>query len=303
MKNILFLFPIMILTISKCWSFDFTEVDKGMYVHFGTQEDTNSENIGDIANIGFIIGTKSIAVIDAGASVKIGKAMLKKIKKTSKLPISHIIITHSHPDHFLGTEALIADNPIIIGHENLNRSLINNFDFYKALQFNLTKDESLKTTNLILANKFVKKNQTLKINLGGRNLIIRAWSSGHTDNDLSIYDENSKIFWSENIFVDRIPSIRASILGWRKNLSEIQKLDINKIVPGHGPVISKIEAISPMIDYLDELISEVRFFHENNKSLDYVLKNINQENKQGWLLYDEYHMSNTTKAFTELEWE
>ena len=162
--------------------------------------------------------------------------MLKKIKKTSKLPISHIIITHSHPDHFLGTEALIADNPIIIGHENLNRSLINNFDFYKALQFNLTKDESLKTTNLILANKFVKKNQTLKINLGGRNLIIRAWSSGHTDNDLSIYDENSKIFWSENIFVDRIPSIRASILGWRKNLSEIQKLDINKIVPGHGPV-------------------------------------------------------------------
>ena len=49
------------------------------------------------------------------------------------------------------------DKPIIIGHENLNRSLINNFEFYKALQFNLTKDESLKTTKLILADKFVKK--------------------------------------------------------------------------------------------------------------------------------------------------
>ena len=293
----------MNLIFSKCWSLDFTEVDEGIYVHFGTQEDSNSVNIGDIANIGFIIGTKSIAVIDAGASVKIGKAMLKKIEETSKLPISHIIITHSHPDHFLGTEALISDNPVIIGHENLNRSLINNFDFYKTLQFNLTKDESLKTTNLILANKFVKKNETLKINLGDRNLIIRAWSSGHTDNDLSIYDETSKIFWSENIFVDRIPSIRASILGWRKNLSEIQKLDIDKIVPGHGPVITKTEAIAPMIDYLDQLISEIRSFHKNNKSLDYVLKNISQENKQGWLLYDEYHMGNTTKAFTELEWE
>ncbi len=293
----------MNLIFSKCWSLDFTEVDEGIYVHFGKQEDSNSVNIGDIANIGFIIGTKSIAVIDAGASVKIGKAMLKKIKETSKLPISHIIITHSHPDHFLGTEALISDNPVIIGHENLNRSLINNFDFYKTLQFNLTKDESLKTTNLILANKFVKKNETLKINLGDRNLIIRAWSSGHTDNDLSIYDETSKIFWSENIFVDRIPSIRASILGWRKNLSEIQKLDIDKIVPGHGPVITKTEAIAPMIDYLDQLISEIRSFHKNNKSLDYVLKNISQENKQGWLLYDEYHMGNTTKAFTELEWE
>ena len=58
-----------------------------------------------------------------------------------------------------------------------------------------------------------------------------------------------------------------------------------------------------MIDYLDQLISEIRSFHKNNKSLDYVLKNISQENKQGWLLYDEYHMGNTTKAFTELEWE
>ena len=48
-----------------------------------------------------------------------------------------------------------------------------------------------------------------------------------------------KSFWSENIFVDRIPSIRASVLGWRKNLGEIQKLDINKIVPGHGPIVSK----------------------------------------------------------------
>ena len=45
----------MIMTVSKCWSFDFTEVDKGMYVHFGTQEDSNSENIGAIKAITIII--------------------------------------------------------------------------------------------------------------------------------------------------------------------------------------------------------------------------------------------------------
>ncbi len=303
MKNLLILFLIYLITFSKCLALDFIKVDKGIYVHFGKQEDSNTQNFGDIANIGFIIGEKSIAVIDTGASIKIGKEMFKKIREISKLPISHIIITHSHPDHFLGTEALLKDNPVIVGHENLNRSLINNFEFYKALQFNLTKDASLKETKLILANKFVKKNETLKINLGDRNLTIKAWSSGHTDNDVSIYDENSKIFWSENIFVDRIPSIRASILGWRKNLKEIQELDINKIVPGHGPIISKKEAISPMIDYFDQLISDIRNFHKSNKSLDFVLKNISQENKQGWLLYNDYHMGNITKAFTELEWE
>ena len=270
---------------------------------FGEQEDSNMLNKGDIANIGFIVGKNSIAVIDTGSSVKIGKEMLKKIKEISTVPISHIIITHAHPDHFFGTEAFMKNKPTIIGHQNLNRSLLNNFDFYKALQFNLTKDESIKSTKLFLADKLVEKNKSLKINLGDRNLIIKAWPSGHTDNDLSVYDENSKIFWSENIFVDRVPSIRASIKGWHKNLIEILKLDIKKIIPGHGPILSKKEAITPMLNYFDQLINEVRGFHKENKSLDYVLKNIAKDNKQKWLLYEEYHMTNTTKTFTELEWE
>ena len=303
MKVFLFLLTFFSIIFSRSFSFELENIDEGVYVHFGKQEDSNKLNTGDIANIGFIVGSESIAVIDTGASVKIGKKMYTMIKKISKLPISHIIITHSHPDHFMGTEAFIKDKPIIIGHENLNRSLINNFEFYKALQFNLTKDESIKSTKLVLANKLIKKNDLLKINLGGKHLIIKAWSSGHTDNDLSIYDENSKIFWSENIFVDRIPSIRASIKGWKKNLNEILKLDIKKIVPGHGPIMSKNEAISPMISYFDQLVSEVRDFHKKNKSLDYVLKNIGNENKQNWLLYKEYHMTNVTKTFTELEWE
>ncbi len=290
-------------SFSEVLSLEFVKVDDGVYVHFGKQEDTNKINLGDIANIGFIVGSKSIAVIDTGSSVKIGKAMYKKIREISDNPISHIIITHSHPDHFFGTEAFMKGKPLIVGHENLNRSLVNNFDFYKALQFNLTRDESIKSTKLFLANKLIEKNTDLKINLGGRNLIIKAWSSGHTDNDLSVYDEKSKIFWSENVFVNRVPSIRASIKGWRNNLNEILELDIYKIVPGHGPIMSKKEAISPMIDYFNELMTEIRGFHRSNKSLDYALKNINQDNKQKWLLYEEYHMTNTTKAYTELEWE
>ena len=85
--------------------------------------------------------------------------MYKKIREISKLPISsYSHYTLSHPDHFLGTEALMKDKPVIVGHENLNRSLINNFEFYKALQFNLTKDASLEeATKLILAEQICKK--------------------------------------------------------------------------------------------------------------------------------------------------
>jgi len=122
---------------------------------------------------------------------------------------------------------------------------------------------------------------------------------------------NRKYFWSENIFVERIPSIRASILGWKRNLDEIQKMDIDLIVPGHGSVVKKDVALKPILEYFTRLISQVRNFHKNNISLQESINSILQSeildskkvNPEGWALFTEYHYSNVTKVYTELEWE
>ena len=298
--NILFFF---ILNFKNSLSFEVNQVAEGLYVHFGEQNDSNEKNKGDIANIGFIVGSKSIAVIDTGGTPEIGARLLKKIKETSSLPISHIIITHSHPDHFFGTEAFINDKVKIIGHEKLERALITNFEFYKNLQFNLIKEESIKKARLILPNQTVKVGSIETIDIGNRKIEIKAWKSGHTDNDLSIFDKQTNFFWSENIFVNRVPSIRASVKGWKSNLDEILKMDIDTIIPGHGPLKKKNEAIEPMMNYFDRLIKEVRKFHKTGKTLKDAQNRAAPKNKEKWLLFDFYHSSNVTKTFTELEWE
>ncbi len=304
-------FLIYFFNFSNCISFSIEEVAKGIFVHFGEQQDANEINKGDIANIGFIVGKKSIMVIDTGGTQLIGKSLLNKIKETSKLPISHVVLTHAHPDHFFGTEEFVKENPKIVGHEKLNRSLVNNFEFYKNSTYSQTQLELIKKAKLVKADVLVKTNEIIEIDLGQRIIEIRAWQSGHTDNDLSIYDQNSKTFWSENIFVERIPSIRASILGWKKNLEETMNMDIKLIVPGHGQVLSKEKAIKPILAYFDRIIKQIRGFHKENKSLqesiNYILQDEildpSQVNKENWVLFTNYHYSNITKAFTELEWE
>ena len=62
-----------------------------------------------------------------------------------------MIITHSHPDHFFGTEAFFNKNVKIVGHEKIERSLINNFEFYKNLQFNLIKQKEFKKSKINIA--------------------------------------------------------------------------------------------------------------------------------------------------------
>ena len=79
MKPIIFILIFLLKTSS--FSFGFDEVVNGIYVHFGNQEDSNENNKGDIANVGFIIGSESIAVIDSGGSLKIGNELKKAIRK------------------------------------------------------------------------------------------------------------------------------------------------------------------------------------------------------------------------------
>ena len=56
------------------FSFQIDEIENGVFVHFGVHEDSNHLNEGDIANIGFIVGEKSIMVIDTGGTPIIGKS-------------------------------------------------------------------------------------------------------------------------------------------------------------------------------------------------------------------------------------
>ena len=294
---------LIFITFKNSFSFEIREVAEGLFVHFGKQEDSNEKNKGDIANIGFIVGSKSIAVIDTGGTPEIGKKLLKKIKETSNLPISHIIITHSHPDHFFGTEALVNEKVVILGHEKLERALITNFEFYKNLQFNLIKQDSIKKTKLIVPNQTVEVGKIKTIEIGNRQIEIKAWKSGHTDNDLSVYDKKTRFLWSENIFVERTPSIRASIKGWKANLDETLNMDIDKIIPGHGPLKKKKQAIQPMMNYFDRLLKEVRKYHKSGKTLRDAQNLAAPKNEERWLLFDSYHSSNVTKTYTELEWE
>lgn len=278
---------------------EFDEVAPGIYLHLGKHEEMGIDNLGDIANIGFIVGTESVAVIDPGGSPQVGAAMRAAIRETTKLPISHVILTHIHPDHIFGGGAF-ADVEYIVAHRNFSRALAQRGHYYREGYNALFADESIPTS----LQPTEEVTDELRIDLGGRKLTVRAHRTAHTDNDLSVFDSATRTLWaSDLIFAQRIPSLDGSLTGWLKVMDELAALQAVQVIPGHGQAGSWTTVALPQQRYLNLLLRETRDKIARNIRLSDAVEQVAAEESKNWILFASHHRGNVTRAYTELEWE
>jgi quinoprotein relay system zinc metallohydrolase 2 len=278
------------------------EVAPGIYTHRGVHELPDTKNHGAIANIGFIVGERCVAVIDTGGNPQQGESLKLAVKHITSKPVCYVINTHVHPDHIYGNKAFKEAGVKFVGHEKLARAMATRGAYYidKAAD---QLDVKLTADDIIPPDIAVKDH--LDIDLGGRTLKLTAHSAAHTDNDLTVYDEQTDTLWiSDLLFIEHLPVIDGSLKGWLAELEILESHPYKTVIPGHGPIVKDWpKSMQPEKDYLEMLLTEIRAMIKQGKYLEEAVETVGYSAKGQWQLFDQFHRKNVTTAFAELEWE
>lgn len=258
----------------------------------------------DVANTGFVLGSRCAAVIDSGGSPAHGAALLAALRAVSALPVCFLVLTHGHPDHVLGGDAFATANggrpPEVVGHAKLAAALAARAPFYLRT---LQREGHAAPARIEPPVREVAAGQTLEIDLGERVLRLRAWPTAHTDNDLTVLDAASGTLWLGDLAFDgHLPVIDGRLLGWLAVLDDLAALPgVRRAVPGHGEVLADWPAaLQPTRGYLQAVRREVEAALDAGRSLAETLDAARLP--QAWLLEADFHRRNLTAAYAELEW-
>ena len=282
---------------------DVQEVGPGLFFHAGDIALMTRANAGAIANLGFVIGEDAVAVIDTGGSVQEGRRLAAAIRSVTAKPIRYVVNTHMHPDHVFGNAAFDLKGVVFVGHKNLPRALAARGQHYIDAFRRFMGDELLADVRIIAPTKLI--DDEIRLDLGNRIIVLKAWRTAHTDNDVTVFDEKTATLFAGDLLVTRhIPVLDGSIRGWLSAIEEFARIPAARVIPGHGPMVTDwLRALDDQRHYFQRLNKDVRDLISRGALIATAAATAGQSEKDSWALFQEYNARNATAAFAELEWE
>ena len=265
---------------------------------FGFPQVMDERNNGNISNSCFVNMGTSYLAIDSGPSYSYAKQAYDKIKQINDLPISYLVNTHVHDDHWLGNSHYKEIGVKIIGSSEFATLPILE---KTRMQKRISKEAYAKTTQTI-PDVFVEDEKVLDFN--GKKVYIRSVNhKAHTKSDLLVYVPSEKIvFVGDLVFNGRLPSLRdGDVNGWLKALERIKSMDVEHIVGGHGTIVSK-ESVDFTYNYLMTLKTEVSALMEEGDDIGDVVNKVEMLEYKDVNFYDAMHRQNVEQTYRMLEW-
>jgi glyoxylase-like metal-dependent hydrolase (beta-lactamase superfamily II) len=244
--------------------------------------------------------SQSIILVDCLRNSEEAKALAEVIKKHDK-PLSHILITHGHPDHYLGMNVMRQEFPdakIVVTKEEIKNDIISFSNWMESVGW-LEKEPAMKPKTNKNETGFDYENTIEVLNAKALQLADGAilelnsdYAGAECEHLTTIYSKELNAFFTGDFCYNKVHMWLAvdkeNIAYWKSQLDQFkQGLADTKptLYPGHGMAadISLFDEVKKYIEDFEETIEKsttraeamdtMQRLYPNHQQADFLLFN------------------------------
>lgn len=288
---------------------------------------------GSLGNAAIIDLGDITLVVDTFSTIQAAEDLKAAAEYLTGNPVSYVINTHWHSDHTSGNQVFIPAAHII--STSTTREIMNTFardrlaqyqenteQMHQAIeefeeQIKQETDEKLKREmawenasdrefikmlpNLVHSLPTITFDQQMTIHGSKRSIQLITFGGGHTQSDAIVYIPEDKIVVIGDLVLSKHHPVLAyaNPQEWLNILEQVELLDVETIVPGHGEVCS-LQELHEVKGYITDIMAIVAEAVQSKKSIDEIEV---PELYHSWY-FTTYFKTNLSKVFdmiTKLE--
>lgn len=246
-----------------------------------------------VPNVGFVVGTRAVLVVDTGMSLESAAYVLGQAKRLAEGKPLYLTVTHFHPEHGFGAQVFADSSTIVYNREQRDELRLKGAGYIEMFKgiFGQHVVTALEGVELIDPHE-VYDGET-EIDVGGHVVTLRTFGRAHTGGDQVVIVDGSVLFGGD-LFETRMfpivpyfPPDDVDVDGsaWIAVLDELLALAPAVVVPGHGEV-TDATLIRDVRDYLAYIRGEATRLKAAGASEDEAVAEIEPAALARWSDWD-----------------
>ncbi len=239
---------------------------------------------GEGGNVAMRVTSEGVVLVD-DMFYRDHDVILAQVKAVTNQPLRYVINTHQHDDH-AGGDALMLPIAEVIAHKNVRANLV----AHRTPYYEDTPGTPIGLPRITFSTE-------TSVFLGGAEVRALWFGRGHTSGDAVIYFPDLKVIHTGDLFLSTGParagarrfppgsnlfvdsSQGGSLMEWTKTLDGALSLDVDSVIPGHGPLAAKAD-VRAFRNGVAAMQTRLRDLVRSGISREDLAKTIEQE--YGW---------------------
>jgi glyoxylase-like metal-dependent hydrolase (beta-lactamase superfamily II) len=236
-----------------------------------------------VPNVGFVVGSNAILVIDTGMGAPNGRTVVAEANKLGANKKLYLVTTHVHPEHDLGAQAFPVGTTMIRSNAQVREIAEEGMRMADVFR---SRSETNK--QLLQGAEFRKADVTFDgkydLDLGGVSVQILSLGPAHTQGDTGVFVNGERVLFSGDVAMRALPafaSSKSSVMEWMLSLNKLDALNPSVIVPSHGP-IGDATYIAGYRTSLSQVQAHTTALKREGKTVDQAITTVTGELKDSY---------------------